>query len=254
MPAARAVRTKPSIPGWPSPVKYTGRMSACSAASTSTEMTLRVVVTSRNGLPNSTRQPSRSCTQPLDAAASGRVASMTPTSRGISRVRRAAASEVAAVIHKTVEPENTTISVPASAGPISRAIAPSPSRSPISRSEEIPPWRTMAGSSASRAVMPGTSPSEPSTPNRMNQPRFSPETTSINGSAATAPAEIRSVTTEEVRRLIRSITTPMSRPANTAGTAVAAATAPAPRALPVTCSTISGRAIPASELPSSDSR
>lgn len=124
----------------------------------------------------------------------------------------------------------------------------------MSRSEAIPPCRTIAGSSASLAVMPGTSPSEPMMPNRMNQPRLSPESMSISGRAATDAADTRSVTTDDARRLIRSITTPMRSPASTAGIAVAAATAPAPSALPVTCNTISGSAIPAIELPSRDSR
>jgi hypothetical protein len=61
------------------------------------------------------------------------------------------------------------------------------------------------------------------------------------------------VSTEDVRRFIRSITTPMKRPASTAGTAVAAASAPIPSTLPVIWSTISGSAIPATELPSRDS-
>ena len=82
----------------------------------------------------------------------------------------------------------------------------------------------------------------------------SPVTASTTGRAATETAEIRSVSTDEVRRLTRSMTTPMNRPASTAGTAVAAAIVPAPSALPVVCRTINGSAIPAMALPSSERR
>lgn len=157
------------------------------------------------------------------------------------------------MIHSTVDPSKSTMRVPAMAGPIRMVTPATPSRMPTMRSAESPERRSTAGSSASRAVIPGTSPTAPMMPKRMNQPRLRPVIASTIGSAATAAAEIRSVTTDEVRRLMRSMTTPMSRPAMIAGTAVAAATVPAPRALPVACRTMSGSATPAIELPSRES-
>ncbi|GAA3465466.1 hypothetical protein GCM10018965_000180 [Nonomuraea roseola] len=44
----------------------------------------------------------------------------------------------------------------------------------------------------------------------------------------------------------------MNSPASTAGTTVAAATVPAPSALPVVCNTTSGNTIAATEFPSTD--
>lgn len=58
---------------------------------------------------------------------------------------------------------------------------------------------------------------------------------------------------DEVRLLIRSMTTPANSPAMTAGIALAEATIPALRALPVAWRMMSGRAIPAMALPSSES-
>lgn len=59
---------------------------------------------------------------------------------------------------------------------------------------------------------------------------------------------------DAVRRLMRSMTTPMSRPARTAGIAVAAATMPAANAVPVAWRTMRGSATAAIELPRIDSR
>ncbi len=196
--------------------------------------------TTRKRLRASACQPSRTCAHD-EVVPSPR--STRPTTCGSRRVTAAASAEVAAVIHRTVEPSKSAISTPAAAGPARSAIAPSASRRPTRRSTLTPPCRATAGSSASRAVMPGTSPKEPSAPNRTNQPTPSPVTRSTIGSAAIDAADTRSVTTDAVRRLTRSITTPMNSPASTAGTAVAAATAPADSGLPVVCRTISGRAI-----------
>ena len=110
--------------------------------------------------------------------------------------------------------------------------------------------RAMAGSIASRAVIPGTSPKEFSTAIAMNQPRLSPTVTSMIGSRARARAEITSERIAAVRRLIRSTSEPISRPASAAGTAPAIATSPASPALPVVSSTSSGRAMAVTELPS----
>jgi len=170
----------------------------------------------------------------------------------MSSVSSAAASEVAAVIQSTVEPSKATIRVPAAAGPTMITSAEMLSRMPISRSAVSPECRTIAGSIASRAVMPGTSPNAPMMPNRMNQPRSRPVIRSTIGRAAIDAAEMRSDTIDEVRRLMRSITTPANRPARKAGSAVEATSTPVESRLPVICSTISGKTTAAIELPSSD--
>jgi hypothetical protein len=154
------------------------------------------------------------------------------------------------VIQSTVEPSKSTIRVPAAAGPTMITSAEMLSRMPISRSAGRPECRTIAGSIASRAVMPGTSPNAPMMPNKTNQPRFRPAIRSTIGSAAIDAAEMRSDTTDEVRRLTRSITTPANSPARNAGRAVEATRTPVESRLPVICSTISGKTTAAIELPS----
>lgn len=72
--------------------------------------------------------------------------------------------------------------------------------------------------------------------------RFSPQIRYTTGIAATAPAETRSDTIEQVRRFTRSMATPAANPTSSAGTAVAVDTAPTLRGLPVVCKTISGNA------------
>lgn len=155
-----------------------------------------------------------------------------------------------AVTHITVTGSNVATSSPAAAGPSSIEIPPSDSRSPMRRAGSMPPARASAGSMASRAVIPGTSPKEFSTAIAMNQPTFRPIVSSMSGNRARASAEITSARTAAVRRLRRSTRAPISSPASADGTAAAKATAPAPSGLPVVNSTSSGSAIAVTEWPS----
>lgn len=68
-----------------------------------------------------------------------------------------------------------------------------------------------------------------------------------------AGAEMRPVAMDAARRLMRSMTTPISRPAASAGIAVAPATTPTSRVLLVVSSTTNGRAIPAIKFPGPES-
>ncbi len=215
---------------------------------------LSIVTASRNrSRRNSTRQPSFNSPHPEAGGDTGVApAGITPTFLGIRSVSIAAADEVPAVIHSTMDPSNRASRLPAAAGPITMINAPRPSLMPMSRCAGMPPFRTIAGRSASRAVIPGTSPTTPTMPKRMSHPRFNPVTRSTTGRAASDVAETRSVITDDVRLLIRSITTPMTRPETKAGTAVAAERTPAERTLPVVCKTIRGRATAVIEFPSND--
>jgi len=66
------------------------------------------------------------------------------------------------------------------------------------------------------------SPSAPITQNTTKMPVVKSVKRSRKGNAATATAETTSVKIEMLRRLVLSMTTPISRPARRAGTAVAA--------------------------------
>ena len=193
-------------------------------------------------------------TDPAAARKDGRLSSRTwaVARGGSSRVSRAASAAMVAVTHITATGSSAATRMPAPAGPASSETPPRDSRRPISREASMRDARAMAGSIASRAVIPGTSPKEFSTAIAMNQPRLSPTVGSMIGSSARASAEITSESTAAVRRLMRSTREPISSPANAAGTAAAIATSPASPALPVVSSTSSGRAMAVTELPSSE--
>ncbi len=164
----------------------------------------------------------------------------------------AAAAEVPAVMKNTALGPSSATNVPASAGPRISPTAVSVSRTPTRRSSETPLRRTTDATGTSRAVAPGTSPNAPMMPSTTNHQSSSPHSTSTTGRAAMAPAEIRSDATERLRRFHRSSTKPATSPISTAGTAVDAAMTPMLSGLPVTCRTMSGSAIAAMPLPSSE--
>ena len=124
---------------------------------------------------------------------------------------------------------------------------------PTNRCRSAPSRSQTEGSRASRADMPGTSPTAPSSPSTTNQPKLSPHTSSTTGSRAQLAAEIRSAPTLTVRRFTRSSTAPPTTPQTNWGTAQISASEPAASTSPVRAKSTNGSTTPAIELPTSES-
>lgn len=204
-------------------------------------------------LPGSTIASSRSATEAATSCGSSCTAPGLLTQAGSVAVSTAASAEHAAVTHSTSTSSNSSNSPPAAAGPMSSDAVENPVRSPESRSSGIPAAAATSGSSACRAVCPGTSNSAPATPSTMNQVRVRPVAASTSGNAATDAADARSAMMDMRRRPNRSMSTPPARAASSAGTADDAATVPAAVASPVRDRTIHGSAMPTTALPRRDS-
>ena len=173
-------------------------------------------------------------------------------SRGMVTVTSAAKNESAAVSHSDETPPTAPMKNAARAGP---AMVVSESRdcdSPMNRCRSEPSRFVTAGSSASRAVMPGTSPTAPSSPSATNHQKLSPHSISTRGMSATLRADTRSETMEMSRRLKRSSAAPPSTPMTIWGMAQMSASEPAAITSPVVASRMRGRATPAMELPKSE--
>ena len=131
--------------------------------------------------------------------------------------------------------------------------APSDWLAPTNRCKSAPSRSQTDGSRASRADMPGTSPTAPSRPSTTNHPKLKPQTSSTTGSSAQLAAEMRSATTLTVRRFTRSSTAPPTTPHTNCGTAQISANEPAASTSPVRASRTKGSTTPAIELPMSES-
>ena len=176
-----------------------------------------------------------------------------PTERGTVQVTRAAANESAAVSHSDGTPPTAPMRNAAAAGPTMVVSESSDCVSPMKRWRSALSRATTAGSSASRAVMPGMSPTAPSRPSATNQPKLRPQSISTTGMSATLAADTRSERMEMSRRLKRSRAAPPTTPMTIWGTAQMSASVPAASASPVVASRISGSATAAMELPRSES-
>ena len=141
----------------------------------------------------------------------------------------------------------------ATAGPMMFTSAPSDWLAPTNRCRSAPSRSHTAGSSASRADIPGTSPTAPSSPSATNQPKLRPQTSSTMGSSMQLAAEMKSATMLTVRRFMRSRIAPPTTPQTSCGTAQMSASEPAANTSPVRASSTSGSTTPAIELPMSDS-
>ncbi len=224
----------------------------CVAANTTASVTPSRSIARSSGERNRITSPRNSDPARRVVAAPSRSRGCAVALDGTAKVRMAASAAVPEVTHNTATGSRAATRIPAIAGPNSRATPASDSRRPISRAGSMPAALAIAGTIASRAVIPGTSPKELKTATTMNHPRLNPTVRSMIGRMSNATAEMTSERIAAVRRLIRSTSEPMRSPARAAGTAAAIATAPAPSGLPVVNSTSSGRAMPVTELPSNE--
>ena len=222
----------------------------------------RVETVSTPSVRNSTRTPVRSApsvedTMPCWVAGASPTAApavrTAPTERGMVVVASAARNDRAAVNHSDGTPPTSPMKSAASAGPIMVVSESRDCDSPMNRCRSTPSRSTTSGSSASRAVMPGMSPTAPSRPNATNHQKFSPQTISTTGMSAMLAADTTSEMMEMVRRLKRSSAAPPTMPMIIWGTAQMSASVPAASASPVVASRMRGRATLAMELPSRES-
>ena len=222
----------------------------------------RVETVSTPSVRNSTRMPVRSAptadgTTPRCAVASPSFAGApdrtAPTQRGMVAVASAAENERAAVNHSDGTPPTRPMDSAANAGPTMVTSESSDCDNPMNRWRSTSSCLVTAGSSASRAVMPGMSPTAPSRPSATNHQKFSPHIISTMGMSAMLAADTRSEAMDMVRRLKRSSAAPPTMPMAIWGTAQMSASVPAASASPVVASKMSGSATAAMEFPSRES-
>ena len=224
----------------------------------------RVEQARTRSLRSSTRSPSRNA--PNAAAAIPReglglaasigspaAVSGTPTTLGRVMVTMAAAAESAAVNQRAEVPPTVPISSAAIAGPTMVVSESKDCDMPMNRCRSTPSRLVTVGSRASRAVMPGMSPTAPIRPKTTNHQKFKPQIISTMGMSATLAADIKSERMEMFRRLKRSSAAPPRTPSSICGTAHTSARAPAASASPVVASRMRGSAMAAIELPRSES-
>ncbi len=217
---------------------------------------------SKVSLANSTRTPSRRACHAPDtrprggwllaeavAGASATAPCTAPRERGRVRVTRAAASDMAAVNHRAFTLPTNPMRKAARAGPTMTTRESRDWVSPMNFCRLRPSRSHTAGASASRAVMPGMSPTAPRRPRATNQPKDNPQIMSTTGSRATLAADSMSETMDTLRRLKRSMSAPPTSPMRNWGAAQMSARVPAARASPVVASSTT----PATELPSRES-
>ena len=176
-----------------------------------------------------------------------------PTVRGSVSVTRAAPADMTAVNHRAFTAPAAPMRKAARAGPTMTTRESRDWVSPMNFCRLRPSRSHTAGASASRAVMPGMSPTAPRRPRATNQPKDNPQIMSTTGSRATLAADSMSETMDTLRRLKRSMSAPPTSPMRNWGAAQMSARVPAARASPVVASSTSGSTTPATELPSRES-